>query len=308
MKDIDFDELDRAVSSLMTKSTAKPDASPQVSDASTTSSDTGTTPKEVIDPPLATPEPTRIAAVSPAASRSSVTPPRRGRFMDMVSAKKPQTVNDVTQRPITVAARPVAAPPSVKPNQPDSDKSDDQSTSVGATADNPQTESAFESPFLFDAKVQKRPLNASVANGSVESVDELTNNKTLAEESEVESPVDSQLAELESESMRHPEAAGSSAKDSAENNAVPADHRLDKGDSDTAPARLTPASISQQYKEQPNTGDQTHTPIYDTVQFAPEPLTHPVKKKTGWLWVLWVILLLGLGAGGAIALYVLGII
>ncbi|MNL44290.1 hypothetical protein D3C87_1668540 [compost metagenome] len=68
-----------------------------------------------------------------------------------------------------------------------------------------------------------------------------------------------------------------------------------------------PASIQPQYKEEPSSTKEEHAAIYDTDSYH-KPLTHPAKKKSGWLWVLWIVLLLALGAGGAAALYYFKII
>lgn len=68
-----------------------------------------------------------------------------------------------------------------------------------------------------------------------------------------------------------------------------------------------PASIPQQYKEEPSTGDQTNGGIYDTNNYH-QPLAHPVKKKSGWLWIVWILLLLIIGGGGAAVLYLFNII
>ncbi len=56
-------------------------------------------------------------------------------------------------------------------------------------------------------------------------------------------------------------------------------------------------SISQQYTEQPSSGDQTNGAIYDTATYhkAVEPVTHKKdSKKT--TWVLWALVLLVIGA------------
>lgn len=64
-------------------------------------------------------------------------------------------------------------------------------------------------------------------------------------------------------------------------------------------------SIPQQYKEQPSTGDQSSGAIYDTENYH-EPLSHPAKKKSGWMWVIWILLILIIGAGGGAAIYFMG--
>lgn len=73
------------------------------------------------------------------------------------------------------------------------------------------------------------------------------------------------------------------------------------------PVPAGPTSIPQQYREEPNTGDQKSGAIYDTDSYH-QPLMHPVKKKSGWLWVVWIVLILLLGAGSGAALYFFGIV
>ena len=63
-----------------------------------------------------------------------------------------------------------------------------------------------------------------------------------------------------------------------------------------------PTSITQQYTEQPSTGDQPTGAIFDTEAYR-KPLSHPAKKKSGWLYVLWIVLLLVVGAGAGAAVY-----
>lgn len=64
----------------------------------------------------------------------------------------------------------------------------------------------------------------------------------------------------------------------------------------------SPTSISQQYQEKPNTGDQHSGAIYDTDSYH-KAVVQPAKKGSGWLWVLWVVLLLAIGAGVGAAIY-----
>ena len=68
-----------------------------------------------------------------------------------------------------------------------------------------------------------------------------------------------------------------------------------------------PTSIPQQYQEEKSTGDQPSGSIYDTDSYH-QPLAHPAKTKSGWLWIIWILLLLIVSGGGAVALYFLGII
>jgi len=73
------------------------------------------------------------------------------------------------------------------------------------------------------------------------------------------------------------------------------------------PAPTGPASIPQQYREEPSTGDKENGAIYDTDSYH-KPLAHPAKKKTGWLWVLWILVILLVGAGAGAAVYFLGLV
>jgi hypothetical protein len=72
-------------------------------------------------------------------------------------------------------------------------------------------------------------------------------------------------------------------------------------------AMLTTSSIPQQYDEQPTSGDTSHTPIYDN-EANHQPLSHPAKKKSGWLMVVFIIGILILGGGLGAAAYFVGLI
>lgn len=63
-----------------------------------------------------------------------------------------------------------------------------------------------------------------------------------------------------------------------------------------------PASIVQQYKEKPSSGDQNTGAIFDTNVYHKAPV-YPVKKKSGLSWILWIIILLIIGAGAGAAVY-----
>jgi len=67
-----------------------------------------------------------------------------------------------------------------------------------------------------------------------------------------------------------------------------------------------PISIPQQYREEPSTGDKESGAIYDTDTYH-QPLAHPKKKKSGWMWVIWIVLFLVVGAAGGAALFFLGV-
>ncbi len=178
-----------------------------------------------------------------------------------------------------------------------------------------------DSPFLADAKIEKRPLNASPLDtgtvGTLELVDESLEQVQLSPETAPTEPTEeivsqqpiavSDVPELSSELVAI-EATGRANDEEqvvASTETSPAiDNSKKSADSGASTAT---ASIAQQYKSKESTGDTSHAPIYDTSQYA-DPVAHPAKKKSGWLWVLSVLILLALGSGGAVALYLTGII
>ncbi len=343
MKDIDFDELDKAVNSLMA-GTDKPvgvskEEQPAPAESEPTSSvdAVDALPAEAVstDPIVVTP------AVEAAAIPVRQSPPavkRSGRFMDMVS--KPTDTKRASSQPtpsreglsITPRQNPVAesvvepltpqanepvATPDIMPDPIDT-AVDIEAEVAPATGTPASSESAatgsspIESPFIVDAKVEKRPLNpglqdeaSSLDSQSVtpepdaEPVSTESNVVSTENESD-EPPLAPQVPELNSdlvaiESDEHVAATQAvDTKDAASDVTEPS-------------VPLGASSIAQQYTTQPSSGDQSHAAIYDASQY-PEPVSHPAKGKSSWLWVLWVVLLLGIGAGGAIVLYNLGII
>lgn len=342
MKDIDFDELDKAVNSLM--------LSPQLDSAE---------PQTPITPSVEQPPVQAAPAPSPAPVQSEPTPAvtpavrRGGRFMDMVSTPN-------AQRPTASTPVPSSAPApsreglsitsrseSISFEQPDSSEPVTMSTPAAPVAEatipdpidipapaievpqpavspesNPepvvQQLGSLESPFIADAKVEKRPLNAGTSEAPLVDLaaaleedaheEASTGLQDVPAESESEAvengedepPITPQVAELSSDLV-----AIEAADNQEVSEAVVAPDTTSEAEEPTKPLGTT--SIPQQYTAQPSSGDQSHAAIYDASQY-PEPVTHVAKNKSGWLWVLWVILLLGVGAGGAIVLYNLGII
>lgn len=367
MKDIDFDELDRAVNSLMSPvgTTPTTPAKPAAEPAAQSLSDTEATP-EVTSAPVSVPE--RTATPTPAARRG-------GRFMDMIhtsSDMKTRSTGTQSREGVAITpARPITQPAAAEPviNQadqvaaieseqtgvaevttpdspeempkaeesiisssaPESSSSDivmpdpldidtsSQEADTSSEVDEVTTETeesneapTSESPFLTDAKVEKRPLNPEPLSSSEPLVDmdallkedletgEAKDEDAAEEKSKDEPPVVPVAPELNSELVAIESGERSEAQPATE------DESTAKAD-EPSTQPTGPTSIAQQYKTQESTGDKSHAAIYDATQY-PEPVAHPAKKKSGWLWVVWVIVLLALGAGGAIGLYAAGII
>lgn len=373
MKDLDFDELDQAVNSLMTgipKMPAPQDEkavektltiTPTLSDSERpsfanleqTAAKAGTE-LEAAEARVSAPV---VAPVNTLAARRS-----SGRFMDVVHPSSDMKINN---RPIVsregiqlspIAPRPVVAsvPQSsrepeitaIAPDQtpevveqapelnawPDPIDMMAPTPSVDITEAAPSAEEVsmpevelpnavdaeeptpLQTPFLADTKVEKRPLGAfaieqQVTAGDTSDVETVSDEAGAQEQmptnsfsmpgqettSDLPDELQHDLVKIESDSeVAHQELA--------EEKPTPAPSFAAPVVTPVPAAVSGPASIQPQYKEEPSSTKEEHAAIYDTDSYH-KPLAHPAKKKSGWLWVLWIVLLLALGAGGAAALY-----
>lgn len=197
---------------------------------------------------------------------------------------------------------------------------------AGILSDSESVEPVLEndSPFIVNAKVEKRPLNAEPLAATepdtlLQSIDDLMQSAQLPiQEEDTNSFGDTAAPEVPSYEQKNvsevPELSNELVKIEATGKAsVP---------QESAPAQeptpvvvpipepnapVGPSSIPQQYQTQESSGDASHAPIYDANELA-VPVAHPAKKKSGWLLVLAVLILLALGSGGAVVLYLTGII
>lgn len=333
MKDLDYDELDKAVNSLIggKPSDNHTNNQPRHDDVKKT------TPSQSTVRTLA-------SSASPLVAKRST-----GQFMDVVhpsSNMRPSLplimperkigLKTVTSMPAKLVDNPVLKPASVMPvptpatnnswpdpidyhandrsevagnDQPvshndnegdDIDKiSDDINKTLGQTTEDPS-----ESPFISGAKVDKRPLGAFSAEPSdMMNEPSPTNDRTTQPDhnaaSEPANDVDAPLpAELQSDLLSIESSSAASPIDSSISSAP------------IAPSVNTPSnnqladngSISKQYQEQPSSGDQNTGAIYDTDAYH-KTLLLPAKKKSDWMWVLWIFILLIIGAGAGAAVY-----
>ena len=367
MKDLDFDELDRAVNSLMSRSGNAP-----VEPEKQTTTDVVSTPPSVPSRPLAptpavtqTPSvdvptrstvslsaPSRTTTQTPSANTSSVSMPslatkRSGRFMDVVHPSSdmtkapivtPSTTEKVTLTPIntdvapepeqtkgvdesTISSSSSAIAPSadawpdpIEFHEQTSDtqdspepvsQSDVQATTEPTQAEispvvTPTTVEPSPSPFITDAKVDKRPLGGAVsdtpllspASAPTATEDKMSSDPQVPSSDDAQTPPKVELpAELHSDLL-----------------AVESDEAAKLPPVATTPpsaATAGPVSISQQYKKQENSRDSSHAAMYDN---AAQPLAHPAKKKSGWLGVVLIILIIVALVGVAAAAYFMGYI
>jgi len=176
------------------------------------------------------------------------------------------------------------------------------------------------SPFLADAKVEKRPLGAvDLGEQGKESTESSVAEKEPDKNANPLVPAEAAntlpLNGLQPEDNQQVSSTPMPPEFHEDLLAVEADTQTDtvSGKSFKSPdtidqasaAQVGPLSITQQYQEKMSTGDPSHTPIYDT---NVQPLNHPAHNKSGWGGVAWIIALTVLGVGIAATLYFTGIL
>lgn len=322
MKDLDFDELDREIKTLMGGSSAP--STPRVPSPSPN-------------------EPHATESTAPPAIKSPLA--RRGRFMDMVHSsvapdkqaiptpvrREAPTLEPVISTPHERTATPAPDAP-VSTNQDPSGMLDankeldellakplslddtlaapkEQASSDKGThsVESPQEETLAESkdtekpmtlPFIPGTKVEKRPLGSNSSIGSdLQPLD-------VHDELMVIENADTTGITQESQAIP-PEAAPQSEPPLVkEDTPVATEEKEIKDESETR--RDTPVvplvtSIAKQYREEVPSKVEEPGSIYDTSSYH-QPLSHPAAKSSGWSWVMWILLILIIGAivGGAV--------
>jgi hypothetical protein len=366
MKDLDFDELDRAVSSLMSGVAKDTPVMPEPTEkiltiASTEISDNPTMAAPVNTQPVSAPAINMPSRPAPAQSPLVAKRPN-GRFMDMVRSSPSTTqptprpvirqgatiepaVNSVADDMPEVSVSPsvdvAAKPQSEWPDPIDvaqvdqaADTPSPENVEVHHLADDEplttersiekvdEEDGPLQTPFLTDSKVEKRPLgafNLPVSAVTSDATAATIPTSSTPEEAAIDPEEDAQLipdpadvpvelpAELQGDVMA---IEADETRVEQPNEPQPTSPQPQPQTSEIvrpAVASLGVTSIAQQYHTEPSTSDTEHAGIYDAEAYA-QPLQHPVKKKSGWLWVLWIVLLLALGSGGAAVLYYLDII
>lgn len=289
--------------------------------------------------------------VSPSASmRSAPGPSRQGRTINPVDSSNNVTSSVAQKSPSSTPQEEVLASPSFQPNDdtipkpewPDpidqltngKDMEKEDVLAMHLDSLQPGDEKPMSSPFLPDAKVEKRPLgmpmdtheNATISPESDPAEEKMSNEQnspqsdiigTFDEPTPIDQSSDEAAqttpevalpAEL-SQDVMEVESGETNASHGSDNHSedIPNDSAVDQQDDNNqqpekpSVSPLTAVSIPQQYQEKPHDDDEKSAPIYNTEEYA--GVTHPAKHKSGWLWVVWIILLLALGAGGGAAAY-----
>ena len=314
MKDIDFDELDRAVNSLI---------NPSMTQSSVTVAPSPTTDTTDISPPTTSILP---LSVTPLGQRRS-----SGRFMDVVHPSSDMRSGSVAAR--STPTEIVTTLPHSQTVQPEKDlikplpvmwpdpidlqseptlSASESISSPEILANDSDKNGPLESPFLTDAKVEKRPLGAfsgdmheSAHATPLISIDTSLKDKELnltntdeprlsdhPIQTDMPLPAELQAGLLSIESNEDPAVSESDSSSSMAESMSTLEPTTSSG----------PTSILKQYTEQPSTGDKPAGTIFDTAAYK-KPQTHSSKKKSGWLIVLWIFLLLAVGGGVGAVVY-----
>ena len=336
MSEIDFDELDKAVNSIMSQPSAASDKpgsdikSPTMQTDSSTGQDLAAEasdrPATPVEPNLTSSKPARPAA--PAAQR-------RGQFMDMIhpSAKMRET-NPQSPRPrvsrqgAAISPRPSATDESQSTPAADTDIGQISSSQppvspqtepqLSTSMDNPTTDNEpLQSPFLADAKVDKRPLGAPTKSTPADSSSDVamqmselnavsSDSKTGNSEKQPanlpadEPPATPLPAELNNDILKVESAA---ATEPSSSDSKPASQQLDT----QTTVHPTQMSIPPQYKtatpKVPKAEDDTPAASMYDQGFG--SLKAPIKKKSSWPLVIGALVLISLGVIASMALFLL---
>lgn len=281
MKDLDFDEIDQAVNSVNTGTPENENVE------NIPKNDTEFVQTEDVEP-TTLPEPAEPA--EPLAGRRS-----SGQFMDVVHPSSNMRIP-----PLVMPGRDVAPPPPTN-DDPMESRGQNQDTDITNDFSGKPIESP-DSPFLPDAQVEKRPLDAFLTepNDEEKSAEDTGSDKTEtdnvkpAENNEaLPAELQDNLLKIESDNSINPEVEASTV---AEAPTLPP----------SAPASVgqptEPNSVTQQYKDQPTISEQNSDAANDTNSYHKD-LIKPIKKKAGWMWVVWIIILVVAGASAGYVIY-----
>ena len=171
-----------------------------------------------------------------------------------------------------------------------------------------ETSAPAVSPFLSDAKVEKRPLGG-LSDVAESEISEPVSTTTSSVEQPAEEPV---APAPEPENTPIPEELASDLL-AIESGAPASESKNNEAGGDKAMATnkvpAGPASIARQYKEQPRTAseDDESGAIFDPQTYQ-QPIEHPAKKSSGWGWIIAIIIIILLAVGGAVAAWFGGLL
>lgn len=278
MTDIDFEELDKAVNSVINDSYGDTSA-----------------PKDIQPEPIEQKENQESEEIKESETKKIVerplpqlSSPRRfkGRFMDVVHPSSDMRSN--TPRTVSVEKakeEEEEIKPSPEYNEPKKNDFGNMPDPIDVHEQKNQEEEkiedkSVESPFIADAKVEKRPLGAfSQSNfettepkDQVNKVEEKTEN--LIKDESLPAELQKDVLSIEGDSTTQASSVNQS---------------------------VTPVVSFNQHVKNTN-NDKIPAPVYDTKEYH-GALMHAPKKKSGWLTVVWIVLVIALGALAGFSVY-----
>lgn len=295
MGDIDFEEIDRAVNSLIAKTPSdgivpvdntQPVAEPVVTV-------TASEPVVAVEQQLLTTPPANSAPAQPLVSQRS-----SGRFMDMIHP--------------SADMRPTGQPlPNGQAINPDSNLSMSEIRNIANpnppqppvlssidSADQSIESKPLDNPFISGAKVEKRPLGNYSQLVSEVPAGESPQSGEVGDDNQPE-PV---VTDSDNSSIGLPDELKNDILQVESGNQTSNTEPIKIEEVDPVEQPKATPYIVQQYKETPAEANKPN-PIYDTNVYH-KAIDVSGKKKSGWLWVLWIVLLVILGAGtGALAYF-----
>lgn len=163
-----------------------------------------------------------------------------------------------------------------------------------------------ESPFIADARVEKRPLGAfsGESNGDNSNVDVKKPDEALpiVDDAPMPAELDNDLLSIEANSVAKSTVPEETEQASATEAIQTETPQNEQEKSDNINKNIAPVvTIPQQYTEKTSPKTET-SQIYENNETYKQTLM-PAKKNTGWLWVIWIILLILVGAGVGAAVY-----
>lgn len=296
MADFDFDELDKAVTGALgttPNSSSNDDAAAVEFDEPAPVAEASVSLVEEAPAVVAT----TAAKTAPATRRSS------GRFMDVVHPSSDMRTASAAASPVKREG--LTVQPAVTPVSESSDAPSDELVDWSQP---------LESPFIADAKVEKRPLggktDTAVDFNALELLeapdDPQIETHTMPDPIDFAGTLDDKAAEEVVETLEV--VAAEAPVEPIEEVAIE-EVAIGYGEGTFQEPDVAtptgPSSINQQYEEKPSTSPEPGS-VYDTEAYH-QPIAKVAKKKSGFWTILWIILLVisGGGVGAAVYFYVL---
>lgn len=332
MKDLDFDEIDRAVNSVGASTPATDDSSetpvqpisgqptvPAVPSQTLAGRRSSGQFMDVVHPssnmrraPLMMPE--RAPTQNTIPDNATIEPNTSVPSTESISLTPPPSSDNAWPDPIDFNK----SNKDVSESNKDTSQDQNEDSDIDQISDDitnelsQKSEESPDTPFISGTKVDKRPLGA-FSNDQTPQTTEQVDKSDSTDKDHVDTDVtptntDTSLPDELQDKLLQIESDESSTDPNASIDTptkVDAPTPLVKSNAPAPVVESQPiaaTSITQQYKEQPSTGDQNTGAIYDTDAYH-KALVPPAKKKSGWLWVLLIFILVIVGVGAGVVVY-----